>query len=594
MSTRVPPESVATVFSQMWRTVSVFSDAFASASTSWMEDGLEGLYAGSPRTVQRCARLEAEIVQLRKRLGSTETTVLPIVKSSDTGGLSCEFMFAARDSRRSSATSLQALPVRQYAQDVQEVDITDAVLGAVDVDDDTQVHARTELLQVVDPEGDEEAWMAEVVFDADDEDSLIVTSPSEDIVLMNEVVPVTDVMLSPVLPDWEEPFEVRRIIAGDVEEVVECIEEVQEDGQHEGEKEFLDAIITPVVVVDAVEYEGCKEDEDDKKERINVKEDQQEVLATQEEEPIEELISPATIGYSGLEDSKQPVGATSVGFYCGVCAEDFPASIGALIQGSHGASLLIATIVEFGVGIADFLIPSILFDARVQSDAGLPSPYGHPYNALPLSQQLLLAAMAPRLFSLPRSLSFSPFSFLAIVFVDLSKLSQEEAKLLTGASISLVAPVPAASSASPRRLGFVMGSSSSQDLKLADTADIMDVDVPSGVFVALVNNLSVVYDPTVSLSPCSVEGFHSLGSLTSLIFLSSSKPPVYDQVSCSPPDHDDPLITIIDIFLYLLLGALLCSMLSSPAFCLCFVLWLIFGTTTVPLPTTTSHYGSLR
>ncbi|KAI0647758.1 hypothetical protein C8Q79DRAFT_1008171 [Trametes meyenii] len=582
MSTRVPPESVATIFSQMWRTVSVFSDAFASASIRWVEGELGSPCHGSPQVVQRCARLDEEINQLRKRLSATEETVLPIVKSSDTGGLSCEFMFAARDSRRSSTTSLQALPVRQYAQDVQEVDITDAGLGAVNVDDDSQVHARTELLQVVDPEGDEEAWMAEVVFDADDEDSLIVTSPSEDIVLMNEVVPVTDVMLSPVLPDWEEPFEVRRIIAGDVEEVVECIEEVQEDGQHEDEKECLDATITPVVVADAprVECEGCKEDEDEK-ERISVEEDQQEVLTTQEEEPIEELISPATISCSGLEDSKQPVGATSDGFDCGVCAEDFPASVGALIQGSHGASLLIATIVEFGVGIADSSIPSIPFDAQVQSDADLPSPYGHPYRALPLSQQLLLAGMAPRLFTLPQSLSFSPFSFLAIVFVDLSKLSQEEAKLLTRASIGLAAFNPTTTSASPRPLGFATDSSSSQDLQLADVAGIINTDIPLGNLAAPLHNMSAVYDPTVLLSPSPVDGFRSSDSSTSLTFWFRD-PPAYSQVSYSPLDRGDTLFTMFGILLYLLLGALFCSMLSSPAFCLFFVLWILSGSTTIP------------
>ncbi|KAI0669229.1 hypothetical protein C8Q78DRAFT_203118 [Trametes maxima] len=594
MSTRVPPESVATIFTQMWRTVSVFSDAFTSTSTRWVEGGLGSPCHGSPQLVQRCARLDAEISQLRKRLNATEATVLPIVRSSDTGGISCEFMFAARDSRRSSTTSLHMLPVRQYVQDVQEVDITDAVFGVVDVDDDPQDHARTESPQVVDPEDGEEAWMAEVVFDADEGDSLIIASPSEDIVLMNEVVPVTDVMVSPVLPDWEEPSEVAWVIAGGIVEVAECIKEVpREDDEHE--KESLDVTVSPVVIVGGLQLEVQEcftENEDDEKERITVGEDQQEVLVTEEEEPIEELISPVAISCSGSERTKELVSALGVGLNKGVGAEDFPALIGVLIQRPRDASSLVAAVVEFDVGIADFSIPSLSCDARVQGGAALASSYGLSYRALHPSRQLLLAGMAPGLVSLPRGLSTSPFSLLTVVSVDLAKLYREEGVLFTSASAKLRALCPATVSASPRALGLPSGSSSFKELQLADNADIISTDFPSGDLVVPLDNISAVYDPTVILSPCPVDDFSPSESSASLTFLWSHEPPAYDQVSCLPPDGDGTLFTLIGVLPYLLLGVLFCSMLSSPALCLFFVLWILFGPTTIP-PPTISLPGSL-
>lgn len=122
-------------------------------------------------------------------------TLLPIVTSTDAGGLSCEFMFpVARGSPRKSSPT--APPPVAVSHDVQEVDIPAA--GQAVVDDGAQDRVRTETPQDVDPEVVEEARVAGIA--ADIEGSSIIESPSEDII-SSEVDPKFDLLSSPAPAD---------------------------------------------------------------------------------------------------------------------------------------------------------------------------------------------------------------------------------------------------------------------------------------------------------------------------------------------------------------------------------------------------------
>ncbi|EIW59073.1 uncharacterized protein TRAVEDRAFT_71271 [Trametes versicolor FP-101664 SS1] len=179
MSTHAHSESTATVYSQMARAASMFSVTLTSftggsaLATRWMEAGFERPSPGSPQVVKGCTRLEAEVSLLRKRLNS-EMTLLPIVKSTDGGGLTCAFMFPAARGSPPQSPSACPTPVA-VSHDVPEVDVAEAI-----------DRARTETPQEVDdPEDVEEARVPGFVSDV--KHSHVIASPSEDITVPGEV-----------------------------------------------------------------------------------------------------------------------------------------------------------------------------------------------------------------------------------------------------------------------------------------------------------------------------------------------------------------------------------------------------------------------
>lgn len=196
MSTRAHSESTATVYSQMARAASMFSDTLTSftggsaLATRWMEAGSECPSPGSPQVVKGCTRLEAEVslvsplrllsvesmadtMQLRKRLNS-EMALLPIVQSTDGGGLTCAFMFPIARGSPPQSPSTSPTPVA-VSHDVPEVDVAEAI-----------DRARTETPQEVDdPEDVEEARVPGFVSDV--KLSRVIASPSEDITVPGEV-----------------------------------------------------------------------------------------------------------------------------------------------------------------------------------------------------------------------------------------------------------------------------------------------------------------------------------------------------------------------------------------------------------------------
>ncbi|KAH9851533.1 hypothetical protein C2E23DRAFT_886400 [Lenzites betulinus] len=200
MLVHAPPRSTASIYSQMTRAASMFSDTFTSVTagsgitTCWAEGDLESSYTGSPHVVKRCARLEAEVSRIRKRL-NTEMVLLPIVKSTDAGGLTCQFMFPAdKDLSRSSA----AMPLKQepvpVSRTVQECGVDEA--GA---------RACTETLQNVDSEGVEEARVAD--FNSDAEDLKLIASPSADMVSQQDEALASDLLPLPVVSEGVEQIE---------------------------------------------------------------------------------------------------------------------------------------------------------------------------------------------------------------------------------------------------------------------------------------------------------------------------------------------------------------------------------------------------
>lgn len=196
MSTHAHSESTATVYSQMARAASMFSDTLTSftggsaLATRWMEAGFERPSPGSPQVVKGCTRLDAEVarvsllqllsvqnmadkMQLRKRLNS-EMTLLPIVKSTDGGGLTCAFMFPTARGTPPQSPSTPPTPVA-VSHDVPEVDVAEAI-----------DRARTETPQEVDDSEDvEEARVPGFVSDV--KHSSVIPSPSEDITVPGEV-----------------------------------------------------------------------------------------------------------------------------------------------------------------------------------------------------------------------------------------------------------------------------------------------------------------------------------------------------------------------------------------------------------------------
>ncbi|KAI0328852.1 hypothetical protein GY45DRAFT_938457 [Cubamyces sp. BRFM 1775] len=247
MSTYAHPESSATLCTQVARAVSMFSSAFASVtsgsglSTYWTESGYEGQPPRSPQASKRCSRLEEEIIQLRKRL-NTEMPLLPIVRSTDGGGLACEFMFpASRTSSKSSiVTPSEPTAVSHSGTHIPEEDVTDA--GQAIVNNSTQGRAVRRCPRDVDPK-DVEARVTGVKLDVPD--SSISGSPSEDVIMATRSI--YDILPAPLIAEGEDPRNVETKPGPKVEDDM-CIDEIEGGG--------FDATIIPIRVADVQEQEA--------------------------------------------------------------------------------------------------------------------------------------------------------------------------------------------------------------------------------------------------------------------------------------------------------------------------------------------------
>ncbi|KAI0647743.1 hypothetical protein C8Q79DRAFT_924847 [Trametes meyenii] len=377
MSTLVPPESIAAIFSHVWRSVNIVSEAVSSATTLWAEGYSESSSTGSPQVAKRCARLEAEIDRLRRRL-HTELCVLPIVKDSDAGGLTCEFvLFPKQDPRRESPTTTQpqsVLPatIGQPEQGVEEISVAESE-PAIIVDDGAQDHVRTESSQVVDPEDDEEAWVAGVLFDADEED--FVQSPSVDILPLEDVVlqVVANVSPSPTCMDVDGQSGGVCITARDIEEADGHVEEVEEE-IHENDDRSLDAVVVPVVVMGrlAIEDMVVSEDEDDNRDDTELEGGECQVVDTEAEEgevvDQSDLTTPPLLS---LDTIYEEVHTFSDEPTTEVWSRNLTVSTGALVKRPCDRSLVRPRVVaEVDVDIVDF--PSSLLASRGFEQSLLP------------------------------------------------------------------------------------------------------------------------------------------------------------------------------------------------------------------------------
>ncbi|KAI9061346.1 hypothetical protein FKP32DRAFT_951388 [Trametes sanguinea] len=237
MSTYTRSNSGATLYSQVARAVSMLSGTFSSVTTAsgigtcWAEVNPEGQPPSSPRVVKRCARLESEIVQLRKRL-STDMALLPIVQATDGGGLTCEFMFpASRSSSKSCSTSSSATVVSDSIEDLKEEDVTNVAQSLLY--DSPQGETVFERPQVVDPEGVQVRVSGPKL---DIKASAIAASPSKDVTSTDLLFHVAEDVLVPLLPDKE-------YVSGKVSVLKPKMasEDTKEDG-------LLAVTITPIVI----------------------------------------------------------------------------------------------------------------------------------------------------------------------------------------------------------------------------------------------------------------------------------------------------------------------------------------------------------
>lgn len=135
-----------------------------------------GGFPSKSLVASQCEERRLTTAQLRKRLNS-EMTLLPIVKSTDGGGLTCAFMFPAARGSPPQSPSASPTPVA-VSHDVPEVDVAEA--GEAVVHHGSQDRVRSETLQEVDdPEDVEEARVPGFVSDV--KHSHVIASPSEDI-----------------------------------------------------------------------------------------------------------------------------------------------------------------------------------------------------------------------------------------------------------------------------------------------------------------------------------------------------------------------------------------------------------------------------
>ncbi|KAI0357429.1 hypothetical protein OH77DRAFT_99914 [Trametes cingulata] len=630
MSTHAPSESTATFYSQMARAVSMFSDTFTSvtvgsrAGTGWAECGSEGPYMGSP-VVKRCARLEAEVVQLRKRIKS-EMSLLPIVKSTDAGGLACEFMFPARsDSRRSSASSdfLQVATVsRNIHEDVEDMDVADAE-GAV-VDNGSGDRVRTERPQVVDPEGGEEARVTGIVI-FDVEDSEVVPSPSEDIVDPHKVDPVAELLPSPVLPDqeiWHD--KVGRGVGGlmkgvqiedDASDIVR-----EEDSSMDMTGDSFDVAVCPVVIAAYGQDEEVHREAEDTS-KILFSNDA--VVSNEEGGRLKHVCTPAffrpVFHNDGIKEDAtheyQPEGTPKESFKFSI--GELHSSIGTLVKRPRDASSAVPRTAHRARRFPAASTPRSKRRSSPAGDAAPASPadFLRRRDSLPAGTFLKIPTM-------------SPLSRLAAECLSgvecLSRLSGASPGtpsgclagsgyprfLLSTAGLddSLLVTPPQARvyslGLSEATSGDLLKVSASSDAGSPSLDILMTASSDSSDLSALSGMSSSSSGDSSDVSPAQLPRLSSLDANTSQlsqsVSMSSPFPCVWPQSSVLQTPAKpcaDPLFAAIDVLLYLLLGASLCLLLSSPAVCVFFwFIWVLFGMTTRPLSATmtASILGGLR
>ena len=146
--------------------------------------------------------------------------LLPIVRSTDGGGLACEFMFpASRTSSKSSiVTPSEPTAVSHSGTHIPEEDITDA--GQAIVNNSTQGRAVRRCPRDVDPKDIEARTGVKV----DVPDSSISGSPSEDVIMATRSI--YDILPAPLIAEGEDPRNVETKLGPKVEDDM-CIDEVR-------------------------------------------------------------------------------------------------------------------------------------------------------------------------------------------------------------------------------------------------------------------------------------------------------------------------------------------------------------------------------
>ncbi|KAI0662261.1 hypothetical protein C8Q70DRAFT_1051729 [Cubamyces menziesii] len=317
----------------------MFSGAFASVtsrsglSTYWTDGGYEGQPPRPPQASKRCSRLEEEVAQLRKRL-NTEIPLLPIVTSTDGGGLACEFMFpASRTSSKSSIiTSSEPTIVSHSSIHIPEEDVSDA--GQAVVDNGTQDRAVRWRSRDVDPEN-VDARVSGIGIMLDVEDPFLSGSPSEDVITATRSV--SDILPASLLAEDDGLQDVQTKPGTEIKYDMR-IDEYEDGG--------LDAVIVPIRV-DLQECEVEVEHEIEEHGQADALQSIGEGVHHTEEEDVKQgLSTPRISGESfldanGTADSEQQVMASASNGIEAVVGDEFPSSIGTLVKGYTVSPLLL-------------------------------------------------------------------------------------------------------------------------------------------------------------------------------------------------------------------------------------------------------------
>ncbi|KAJ8489716.1 hypothetical protein ONZ51_g2787 [Trametes cubensis] len=298
---------------------------WSGLSTYWTDGGYEGQPPRSPQASKRCSRLEEEVAQLRKRL-NTEIPLLPIVTSTDGGGLACEFMFpASRTSSKSSIiTSSEPTIVSHSSIHIPEEDVSDA--GQAVVDNGTQDRAARWRSRDVDPEN-VDARVSGIGIMLDVEVPFLSGSPSEDVITATRSV--SDILPAPLLAEDDGLQDVQTKPGTEIKYDM-WIDEYEDGG--------LDAAIVPIRV-DLQECEVEAEHEIEEHGQADALQSIGEGVHHTEEEDVKQgLSTPRISGESfldanGTADSEQQVMASASNGIEAVVGDEFPSSIGTLVKG---------------------------------------------------------------------------------------------------------------------------------------------------------------------------------------------------------------------------------------------------------------------
>ncbi|OSD07548.1 hypothetical protein PYCCODRAFT_1463777 [Trametes coccinea BRFM310] len=581
MSTYARSNSRATLYSQVARAVSVLSGTFSSVTaasgigTCWAEVNPEGQPSSPPRVVKRCARLESEIIQLRKRL-STDVALLPIVQATDGGGLTCEFMFpASRSSSKSCTTSSSVTVVSDSIQHMKEEDITNVAQSLLyDCPQDETVFERP---QVVDTKGVQVRVSGSML---DMNTSAIAASPSEDVTSTDLLFHIAEDVLVPLLPDKEY---VR-------EKVVPLKPKVSEDIK---EDDTLAVTIAPIVVGGSMDQPGfemqdCKYSEE---EYAIATSDSTAAAAARVSEIIHEEYAPtkklqATASAPSNKISvREVLDGSSRSQHLEIFSPQtdqhvttdlLPPFVDNLIRGPSSnhtcsAPLVERSVVGFGPTLSmagheklwslsgTTLVSSVGYSAST----GLP---GSGWDQL-LSDSLLIV---------PTSYIFGSLLSTADLFSSESWMVLVYRGSLSAGTRSVL-PTPAQAYNLPNATTKELHAN---DLLLIQLGDHFISTVASaGNDSSSHNNL--LDDPVMNSTPESCSDYApvsvSLRRASSQVAAASQYLVQYQEEDFN---RDDLLHKTIDNLISLLLGVLLCCLLSNPALCLLLIVfWLLFEST---------------